>query len=481
MVADFGLAREIATGDVGSGSNATIARFTRTGQVLGTPPYMAPEQIRDARQADVRSDVYSLGATLYHTLTGRPPFQAASPAETLRQVLESEPVAPLQMNDAVELDLDTIVMKCLEKEPTRRYESAYAVVDDLQRYLDGRPISARRITPLGRVVRWSKRNRRTASLIAFSTTALLALVASVIVGLAVSNRKSQQIAHSLRVSRSSLDENYSYLLSSSAFANQPGQEAERKNMLQRSLKYYREFIKLANAPGMRTDLGIAQVRLGELTLELVGPAAAQTEFSNALATMEQLDEAARKPADVRRAMSDAYNGVGRALQAIGDYRSANVQFEKSAEIRKGLLDQHPGVSEYGRKYANSLMNQGLIKALLSDYELASQLQHQAQEMRVELLKRDPDNTDVLRDSGKGEYGLARLALDQQNIPHAELKLAAAAKAFQKLLSRTPTDGAAWMHLVRCQLLRSIVAAEQGQIALANQLLTEALESIEPAG
>ena len=131
-VTDFGLAKRVgAPGTPGRGSD-----LTATGQVLGTPSYMPPEQA--AGQIDAigpAADVYALGALLYSALTGRPPFQAATALETMQQVLEREPVALRQLNAAVPRDLETIVLKCLEKSVPRRYASAQALAEDLQRYL----------------------------------------------------------------------------------------------------------------------------------------------------------------------------------------------------------------------------------------------------------------------------------------------------------------------------------------------------------
>jgi serine/threonine-protein kinase len=136
-VTDFGLAKRVgAPGTPGRGSE-----LTATGQVLGTPSYMAPEQAAGQINAvGPAADVYSLGALLYAALAGRPPFQAATSLETLQQVLEREPVALRQLNPGVPRDLETIVLKCLEKAVPRRYATAQALVEDLRRYLEGRPL-----------------------------------------------------------------------------------------------------------------------------------------------------------------------------------------------------------------------------------------------------------------------------------------------------------------------------------------------------
>jgi WD40 repeat protein/serine/threonine protein kinase len=150
---------------------------TQTGAILGTPGYMAPEQARGEKQMGPATDVYALGAILYEMLTGRRPFWADTPLQTVLQVLNEEPIPPRRLNRRLARDLDTICLKCLAKEPARRYSSAQALADDLGRFLAGEPIQARR-TPTGeRVVKWVKRRPALAGLLAVSCIALVGLVA----------------------------------------------------------------------------------------------------------------------------------------------------------------------------------------------------------------------------------------------------------------------------------------------------------------
>ncbi len=168
-VADFGLAR----GQEGG------AGLTVSGAPLGTPSYMAPEQARgDKSDIGPATDVYALGAILYELKTGRPPFRAETASETERQVIAQEPAPPSRLNAKVPRDLETIVLKCLEKEPARRYATAGELAADLARFLNDEPIRARRTGPLGRMVRWRRRNPvPAAALGAMMMTGLLALAA----------------------------------------------------------------------------------------------------------------------------------------------------------------------------------------------------------------------------------------------------------------------------------------------------------------
>ncbi|MGE3819819.1 MAG: serine/threonine-protein kinase, partial [Isosphaeraceae bacterium] len=133
FVSDFGLAKVSRTGH---GPD-----LTPSGAALGTPGYMAPEQARGT--VGPAADVYGLGAILYHALTGRPPFQASTPLDTLLLVLEQEPVPPRVLNPTVSPDLEMVALKCLQKDPSQRYDSAEALADDLRAFLDGEVISAR--------------------------------------------------------------------------------------------------------------------------------------------------------------------------------------------------------------------------------------------------------------------------------------------------------------------------------------------------
>jgi formylglycine-generating enzyme required for sulfatase activity len=176
-VADFGLAKRL--GD--------RRMLTGPGALLGTPSYLSPEQARGAATVGPASDVYGLGATLYEMLTGRPPFRAATAVETLRQVLDEEPVPPRRLNPAIARDLGTICLKCLQKVPARRYAGAADLADDVARYRAGMPIHARPAGAWERGVKWARRRPAPAALVLL----LLLSVPAALAGLAWLDRRDR--------------------------------------------------------------------------------------------------------------------------------------------------------------------------------------------------------------------------------------------------------------------------------------------------
>jgi hypothetical protein len=183
-ISDFGLARRLEGG----------AGLTQSGDTLGTPSYMAPEQAQGKASAiGPAADIYALGTILYELLTGRPPFRGETPSETILQVIHQEPVPPARLNPKVPRDLETVCLKCLRKEPPSRYASAQELAEDLRRYLLGQAIKAKPVGRLERVGKWVRRNPAIASL---SAAAVLMLLAGTVVSLlfAFEARRQQGLA-----------------------------------------------------------------------------------------------------------------------------------------------------------------------------------------------------------------------------------------------------------------------------------------------
>jgi WD40 repeat protein/tRNA A-37 threonylcarbamoyl transferase component Bud32 len=219
-VTDFGLAKRTDTDSM----------LTQAGQVVGTPSYMPPEQAEGKNdQVGPLADVYSLGATLYRLVTGRPPFQAANVVETLKQVVEREPAAPRSLNDAVDRDLNTIVLKCLEKRPERRYASATELAEDLRRYLDRRPIQARPAGAVEKAVRWCRRN----PIVAASLAGIAAVGMAAFVAISWSYVRAEQARQRESTQRE--------------LADQARRDAERKQQAERWERYRSNLVAATSA------------------------------------------------------------------------------------------------------------------------------------------------------------------------------------------------------------------------------------------
>jgi serine/threonine protein kinase len=170
QITDFGLAKRMDRD----------SKQTRTGAVLGTPSYMAPEQAEGKNdQLGPACDIYSLGAILYESVTGRPPFRAANPLETVMQVINNDPVPPTLLNPGLDSDLENIILKCLEKDPLLRYASAEALADDLGRFLAGESIQARSVNVIDRIGRMLDQSRHAP---AFSAWSNMIFIMALVIG-----------------------------------------------------------------------------------------------------------------------------------------------------------------------------------------------------------------------------------------------------------------------------------------------------------
>jgi len=165
-IVDFGLAKKLDS----------ESHMTMTGQIMGTPSFMAPEQAAgDSKRVTAHADVYALGALLFYLLTGKPPFAATTIYETLDQVLNTPAPSVRTINRRIPQDLSTICAKCLEKSPDQRYASANELAEDLQRFLNHKPVLARRISTSTRILRWSRRNPVATAFMIVMTTMLSAV------------------------------------------------------------------------------------------------------------------------------------------------------------------------------------------------------------------------------------------------------------------------------------------------------------------
>jgi eukaryotic-like serine/threonine-protein kinase len=269
-VTDFGLAKRLGGG----------SELTTTGQILGTPSYMAPEQAT-GQVVGPAADVYSLGALLYAALTGRPPFQAATPLETMQQVLSREPVVLRQLNAAVPRDLETIVLKCLEKPATQRYATAQALADDLRRYLARRPIVARPAGRCERTWRWCRRQPFVAGLAAAVAVSIVAGIVASSLFAADAYRKAklaQENAEKLKIAEAAAQRELAQALLAQArlasHSHEPGQRFDTLAAIGKVRQIEGPSRKLA-------DEAVAALCMADLVVDRHWPGAPQGFYTGA--------------------------------------------------------------------------------------------------------------------------------------------------------------------------------------------------------
>ncbi len=424
LITDFGLAKQVSN----------QSQITVSGAIVGTPSYMPPEQAEG--KGDLigpRSDIYSLGAILYELVTGRPPFKAASPFETIRQVIQDEPLSPRLVNPGVPKDLETICLKCLQKEPGKRYDTSQDLADELGRFLRGEPINARPISRIARLWRLCKRNPATSAAIAL---AVLLLVTTAVVSTTLSITTSRALAQSeqsLREAIAAVNDLFTRV-SEDTLLNQPGMQPLRKDLLQLAMTYYQRFLEQRkNDPRVQDELGSAYFRVGLITEVLESPDKALPIYETAREMQTSL--LAKKPSDPSRleALGNTLNALGTVRVKQKNYEAAREQYREAVRIRTRLAETDAANSEWQRVLANTVMNLGLVEFNAGNMPAARQQFEQAQKIREAALAADAGNTKLRRDLGKGYFNLGNLNSADGDTSAAIENFKAAATQFEQLV------------------------------------------------
>lgn len=350
-VADFGLAK----------SFAGAQDLTQTAEAIGTPAYMSPEQAEGPAEVDSRTDVYSLGATLYELLTGRPPFRAATAVQTQRQVVENEPVPPRQLNPAIDRDLETICLKCLEKEPVKRYTTAKEVAEEFTRYQQGRPIQARPITPVTRAWRWCRRNRLVAGLgaLAGSLLLVLAIGGPIVAGhqaalrrqalretgraeraLDEANRQWRRAEADFKLALDAVDRMLTRV--SQSLAHVPHATQVQGSLFDDALEFYQDFLEREGQDEtLRTETALAYTRVGSIYTMLGAHAKAKDAYDEGIRRLEQLRREFPGHAEYRYYLAVTYDELGKTLRASDLFPAAEEALAEARRLARELHDEDP--------------------------------------------------------------------------------------------------------------------------------------------
>jgi CubicO group peptidase (beta-lactamase class C family)/tetratricopeptide (TPR) repeat protein len=411
-VTDFGLAKMGERDSALTGSN----------QIMGTPSYMSPEQAGGLRGAmGPAVDIYALGATLYCLVTGRPPFQAASPVDTVLQVINNEPISPRRLNPAVDRDLETICLKCLEKDPARRYASAAALGEDLRRHVEGEPIVARPATAWDRALKWARRKPAIASLAASLALAIIVGFPAV-TGLwvraesnrAEAERRRTEAEANLMLAIATVDD-FHTRVSQSRQLQVPSLQGLRRELLTAARKIYEDFVvRKVGDGGLQKSVAGARLRVAKIDAELDGPASAATAFRTALDSYELV--AANEPDDpqVRAGLADSLRGL--ALSESDPAVSLSL-FRRAQTIRAALVAEAPRDENLLLELARVEVD--LAEALQAASRPAESLPwyERAREIEERLVGSQPDDAERLATLGE-TTGRMAILLDR-TANHAE--------------------------------------------------------------
>jgi tetratricopeptide (TPR) repeat protein len=352
-VTDFGLARLEGAGD-GPGSGD----LTDSGDRPGTLRYMSPEQAAGGRVLDPRADVYSLGATLYELLVGRPAFGGTDHAELLRRIAHYEPVPPRRLDPAIPRDLETIVSKAMAKEPERRYDTARELAEDLGRFLDDRPILARRPGPIERLGRLPRRHRRATA--AAAALLVLAVLASAF-GMARLWQEQRRTHDALLKAQDARRHEREALLftftasdrvadralvriASAADPKDPAELARDRDFCRAALGYYEEIAgRYRRDVEMQPIVAAADHRIGFIRM-ILGEPGAEDAHRRSIALYEALLAASPRDAMLRSAMARTYADLILLLRRTGRAGEVLDCFPPLLELRRRLADDFPGDS-----------------------------------------------------------------------------------------------------------------------------------------
>jgi tetratricopeptide (TPR) repeat protein/tRNA A-37 threonylcarbamoyl transferase component Bud32 len=479
-VTDFGLAKRI------EGNSA----LTQTGAIVGTPSYMAPEQAGGNKTLTTAVDIYSLGAVLFELLTGRPPFQAETPMETAMQVVQNEPPRPRQLNPRVPRDLETICLKCLEKDAQRRYGSADALARDLERWLTDEPIRARPTSVTERLVKWAKRRPAGAALVGVLLLAGVGIVLGGIVhnvslqgalaqaekerqraedNAAEARRHQAEAAANFQKARDAVDDMLTRV-AEGRLANLSRMESVRLELLQEALKFYQGFLEQkSDDPIIRQETGRAHRRVADVCRIATRSQQSEAEYREAIAIQDTLAAQFPDHGDYRHDVAITEANLAVLLKGLGRSPEAQEHYRRAVALHERLAAESPNVVEYRQRLAVNQNSLAVLLVAAKQVPEAEKLYGQALAVQLNLVTEFPTGADHASDAAATHHNLAKLLLERKEAAAARPHLEEACRLQREAL-RLKAGQPTYLTLLRSHFHDlAKVLAQQGDHAGLEQL------------
>ena len=466
-VTDFGLAR--LRGDV---------RLTLTGDLVGTIRYMSPEQA-SGRQVllDDRTDVYSLGATLYELLVLRPAHDGRDVAELLRQIADQEPPSPRGIDSNLPRALETIVLKAMAKEPELRYGSAREMAEDLGRFLRDEPILARPPSLKDQALCWKRRHRQVFR--AAGTLVLLGMIG--VIGasaklwqemrqtqraLLMQSVQRQRAEKNLDLAMKALDEAYLQMAESTAVREALGAD-EASALLRRTLEFYERFTREnSNTPEVHQLNAQAHARAGDIHAELGEVEAAEKSYLRAIELLSNLKK--QFPGTFRYAvdLSVAWNNLGVLLREAGRLDESLWSFRQSMRQLGPMLELAPGSSASLSRQSMVEHNLAIVLAALGDRKEARARLNSSLKLRTELVSAERDDPDLRNDLALTYMTLGGMERSQEDFDASVEAFKRATSLLEDLVADLPTRLDFHRNLARSLYNQAMVLSQSGRSAEA---------------
>ncbi len=441
-IADFGLAR-LLLGD---------STLTQTGVVMGTPSYLAPEQADGkGKDAGPAADTYALGAILYECLTGRPPFKAATALETIKQVVNDDPVPPRQLQPRTPRDLETICLKCLEKSPQRRYADADALARDLGHFLAGESIDARRTGLLGRAGRWGRRRPLVAGLLL-----ALVVVTAGSFGLVTwkwreevqQRQRAEQQEEEAHRQRAKAEERLTQAVDvveamltrvgADSLAGVPHAEAVRRELLDKAMLAFEGLRRQeGDDPRIRSRAAYACRRTAELLKDLSRLDEGLTVCRQAIELGERLVADFPDRANYRSELAMSHGTMANLLSNLARLDEADQESQAGLAIHRVLTEQFPDDARYWHELAVGLTNRAVLLRQLKRPDEAEQMQRDMQQIESRLAAKYPDDQRYRYTLASSHYDLGNLMSAGKRPREAEGEYRRAVSLLEDLIKEKP--------------------------------------------